>query len=161
MRRFVAFVLAVSTWMGGAGGVILVCLMLITVLDVLLRAIGRPMPGNYDIVALGGALVIGFSVPYTTMKKGHIFVDVLIQSLSAKGQKMFNLCTRLICVVVCIMISWHLVRLGLDYYDKHEGSQTLQLSFYPIAFGLAIAFFIQCLANIAQIFQLFLGEKNE
>ncbi len=161
MRKFVASILAVSTWMGGAGGVILVFLMLVTVFDVSLRAIGRPMSGNYDIVALGGALVIGFSVPYATMKKGHIFVDVLIQALPAQGQKMLSVCTRLICVAVCFMISWHLVRLGLDYYDKHEGSQTLQLSFYPVAFGLAIAFFVQCLANIAQIFQLFLGEKNE
>jgi len=161
MRKFVTFIFAISTWMGGAGGVILVSLMLITVFDVSLRAIGRPMSGNYDIVALGGALVIGFSVPYATMKKGHIFVDVLIQTLSARGQKMLSICTRLICVAVCFMISWHLVKLGLDYYAKHEGSQTLQLSFYPVVFGLAVGFFVQCLANIAQIFQLISGDKNE
>ena len=161
MRKFVAFTLTVSTWMGGIGGVILVSLMLVTVLDVILRCIGRPMSGNYDLVALGGALVIGFSVPYTTMKKGHIIVDVLIQSLSERKRAVFNVCTRLICLGVCLMIGWHLIRLGLDYYHKHEGSQTLQLSFYPIAFGLAVAFFVQCLANIAEIVQVFLGGKNE
>ncbi len=161
MRKFVAFILAVSTWMGGAGGAILVSLMLLTVFDVSLRAIGRPMSGNYDIVALGGALVIGFSIPYTTMKKGHIIVDVLIQSLSERGRTILNVCTRVICLGVCLMIGWHLIRLGLDYYHKHEGSQTLQLSFYPIAFGLAVAFLVQCLANIAEIAQVFLRGKNE
>ena len=161
MRKFVSMTLRVSTWMGGAGGVILVSLMLITVFDVLLRCVGRPISGVYDIVALGGALVIGLSVPYTTMKKGHILVDVLFQSLSAKGQKVLSICTRLICLGVCFMIGWHLIRLGLDYYDKHEGSQTLQLSFYPIVFGLALGFFVQCLANIAEIFQAFLGGKHE
>ena len=87
MRKFVALALAVSTWMGGIGGVILVSMMLITVFDVMLRCIGRPMSGTYDLVALGGALIIGFSVPYTTMKKGHIIVDVLTQGLSERGQK--------------------------------------------------------------------------
>jgi TRAP-type C4-dicarboxylate transport system permease small subunit len=161
MRKFVALVLLASTWMGGFGGVILVSMMLITVLDVALRCIGRPMSGTYDLVALGGALVIGFSVPYTTMKKGHIVVDVLVQRLSPRGQNLLALCTRLIVLCVCFGIGWHLVRLGIDYYDKHEGSQTLQLAFYPIAYGLAAGFFMQCLANIAEIFQILLGGRHE
>jgi len=161
MRKFVALALAVSTWMGGIGGVILVSMMLITVFDVMLRCIGRPVSGTYDVVALGGALVIGLSVPYATMKKGHIVVDVLVQRLSPRTQNVFVIGTRLVALGICFMIGWHLVKLGLDYYDNHEGSQTLQLSFYPIAYGLAAGFFVQCLANIAEIFQVVLGGKNE
>lgn len=162
LKKFVALALAVSTWIGGIGGVILISMMLITVFDVMLRSIGRPMSGTYDLVALGGALIIGFSIPYTTMKKGHIVVDVLTQGLSERGQKMLNICTRLISLGICFMIGWHLIKLGVDYYNKHEGSQTLQLSFYPIAYGLAVGFFIQCLANIAEIFEAVLGaKKNE
>ncbi len=161
MRKFVAFILKLSTWMAGAGGVVLVSLMLITVFDVLLRSIGQPITGTYDVVALGGALVIGLSVPYVTIKKGHIVVDMLFQSLSKEGQKLFSICTRLISLGVCFMICWHLIRLGLDYYRTHEGSQTLQLSLYPVVFALAAGFFVQCLANIAEIFQAFLGGKNE
>ncbi len=160
LKKFVALALAVSTWIGGIGGVILVSMMLITVFDVLLRSIGRPMSGTYDLVALGGALIIGFSIPYTTMKKGHIIVDVLTQGLSERGQKVLNICTRLISLGVCFLIGWHLIKLGVDYYNKHEGSQTLQLSFYPIAYGLAVGFFVQCLANIAEIFEAVLGAKK-
>ncbi|HUL21210.1 MAG TPA: TRAP transporter small permease [Thermodesulfobacteriota bacterium] len=162
LKKFVALALAVSKWIGGIGGVILVSMMLITVFDVMLRSIGRPMSGTYDLVALGGALIIGFSIPYTTLKKGHIIVDVLTQSLSERGQKVLNICTRLISLGVCFLIGWHLIKLGVDYYNKHEGSQTLQLSFYPIAYGLAVGFFVQCLANIAEIFEAVLGaKKNE
>ena len=160
MRKFGALALAVSTWMGGIGGIILVAMMLITVFDVVLRCIGRPMSGTYDLVALGGALVIGFSVPYTTFKKGHIVVDVLTDRLSEKGKNLFSVCTRLITLGLCFMIGWHLIRLGLDFHRTHEGSQTLQLSYYPIAYGLAIGFFVQCLANIAEIFHVILGGKH-
>ena len=161
MRKLVSLVLVVSTWMGGAGGTILVSMMLLSVFDVIIRCMGRPMSGTYDLVALGGALVIGFSVPYTTMKKGHIMVDVLTERLSERWQKVLNICTRLISLGVCFMICWHLIKLGADYYNKHEGSQTLQLSFYPIAYGLAVGFFVQCLANIAEIVREIVGGKNE
>ena len=161
MRKFVTLASTVSTWMGGVGGIILVLMMLVTVVDVALRCVGKPMSGTYDLVALGGALVIGFSVPYTTFKKGHIVVDVLTDRLSVRGKNLFSICTRLISLGLCIMIGWNLVVLGLDYYRTHEGSQTLQLKFYPIAYGLALGFFIQCLANIAEICQIILGGKHE
>ncbi len=161
MRKFVSLTLVVSTWMCGAGGIILVSMMLLSVFDVIIRCMGRPMSGTYDLVALGGALVIGFSVPYTTMKKGHIMVDVLTEKLSQRWQKALNICTRLVSLVVCSMICWYLIKLGLDFYNKHEGSQTLQLSFYPIAYGLAVGFFTQCLANIAEIVREIAGEKND
>lgn len=161
MKRFIACASALSTWMAGAGGIILVSMMLVTVFDVTSRCFGRPISGTYDLVALGGALVIGFSIPYATMKKGHIMVDVLIQRLSPKNQTILNVATRLMALAICLTIGWHLVKVGLDFYHKHEGSQTLQLSFYPIAYGLAGGFFVQCLANIAEIFKLVLGGKNE
>ena len=161
MRKLVSFVLMVSTWMGGAGGTILVSMMLLSVFDVIIRCMGRPMSGTYDLVALGGALVIGFSVPYTTMKKGHIMVDVLTERLSKSRQKVLSICTRLISLGVCSMICWQLIKLGLDFYNKHEGSQTLQLSFYPIAYGLAVGFFTQCLANISEIVRGIVGGKND
>ncbi len=161
MRKFIAIASTAGTWMGGVGGIILVSMMLVTVVDVALRCVGKPMSGTYDLVALGGALVIGFSVPYTTFKKGHIVVDVLTDRLSGKGKNLFSLCTRLISLGLCTMIGWHLIRLGIDYYHTHEGSQTLQLKFYPIAYGLALGFFIQCLANIAEICQIILGGKDE
>ena len=160
MRRFVAFASGLSTWMAGAGGIILVSMMLVTVFDVTVRCFGRPISGTYDLVALGGALVIGFSIPYTTMKKGHIMVDVLIQRLSPKNQNIVNLVTRLMALAICLTIGWHLIRVGLDFYHKHEGSQTLQLSFYPIAYGLAGGFFVQCLANIAEIVKLVLTREE-
>ncbi len=161
MKRFVTLSLTASTWMGRIGGVILVSMMLITVFDVLLRCIGKPMSGTYDLVALGGALVIGFSIPYTTFQKGHIVVDVLTDRLSPKGKNVCNVCTRLIALGLCLMIGFQLIKLGADFYHTHEGSQTLQVSFYPIAYGLAAGFFIQCLASVAQIFQIILGGKHD
>lgn len=131
MRRFVAFASGLSTWMAGAGGIILVSMMLVTVFDVTVRCFGRPISGTYDLVALGGALVIGFSIPYTTMKKGHIMVDVLIQRLSPKNQNIVNLVTRLMALAICLTIGWHLIKLGLDFYHKHEGSQTLHSRSIP------------------------------
>ena len=47
-------------------GVFLVFMMLLTTFDVILRAFGRPIIGTYEMVALSGGIVIGFSVPITS-----------------------------------------------------------------------------------------------
>ncbi len=49
--------------------------MLLTVADVVLRLLGRPIVGTYELVALGGAVAIGLSLPLTSWVRGHIYVD--------------------------------------------------------------------------------------
>ncbi len=60
----------------------------LTVMDVILRALRRPILGTYELVAFSGAVVIGFSVPLTSWLRGHIFVDFFILRFS-QGKKYF------------------------------------------------------------------------
>ena len=65
-------------------GVFLVFMMLLTTFDVILRAFGRPIIGTYEMVALSGGMVIGFSVPITSWVRGQIFVDFFYQKFPRK-----------------------------------------------------------------------------
>jgi TRAP-type C4-dicarboxylate transport system permease small subunit len=60
MNRLKPIVSRLSSFMAVIAGITLVAVMLMTVLDVILRYFGRPITGIYDIVALGGAVIIGF-----------------------------------------------------------------------------------------------------
>jgi len=60
----------------------LVAMMVLTLADVVLRAFGWPIPGTYELVGILGAVIIGFSIPYTTMARGHVIMDFLTESLS-------------------------------------------------------------------------------
>jgi len=63
MERLKTLVLLMSKFMGIIAGITLMFVMFLTVLDVILRYFGYPITGVYDLVALGGAIIIGFSMP--------------------------------------------------------------------------------------------------
>ena len=68
-------------------GVALIFSILLTVADVILRSFRTPVVGTFELVAFSAAVVIGFSLPFTSWKKGHINVDSLVLKLPQAGKK--------------------------------------------------------------------------
>jgi TRAP-type C4-dicarboxylate transport system permease small subunit len=132
--------------------------MLLTVGDVILRYFKRPIVGTYELVAFSGAVVIGFSVPLTSWMRGHVYVDFLILRFSQKIRNVFNIITR--CLVICLflLIGWNLMKYGMDLYKSGEVSLTLQMPFYPVAYGVGICCFIQSLVVLCDIVKIFGGK---
>ena len=139
-------------------GISLTFLMLLTVMDVILRALKRPIVGTYELVAFSGAVVIGFAVPLTSWLRGHIFVDFFILRFSQKVRNIFNITTRCLVIVLFLLIGWNLIKYGMDLQKSGEVSLTLQMPFYPVAYGVAVCCFVQCLVLICDIIKIFGGK---
>ena len=75
MQGLHAIIFRISKVMDVVGGVVLSLMMLITVTDVILRFVGKPITGTYELVFLGGAVVIGCAIPRTSWEGGHVNVD--------------------------------------------------------------------------------------
>jgi TRAP-type C4-dicarboxylate transport system permease small subunit len=142
-------------------GITLVTVMLMTVLDVILRYFGRPITGIYDLVALGGAIIIGFSMPLAAEKKVHVYMELGLQAYGRTMKQILSLFTRLIVFGISFLAAWNLVRLGIDFRQTGEVSLTIKIVYYPIAIGLGICFFIQMLVIAMQIPQVFSGGNND
>lgn len=141
-------------------GIAITFIMFLTVLDVILRSFRMPVVGTYELVAFSGAVVVGFAVPLTTFLKGHVLVDFFVMRFRVGVRKTVNVCTRLMGIILFSLLGWNLIRMGLDIYRTGEVSLTLQLPFYPIAFGIGLSCFVQCLVLAAQILQV-LGDTYE
>lgn len=139
-------------------GVTLVLMMLLTVADVILRSFKRPIVGTYELVAFSAAVVIGFSVPLTSWMRGHIFVDFFILNYPQKVRDIFNIVTRCCGIGLFLVIGWNLIRFGMDLRQSGEVSLTLAMPFYPVAYGLGISCFIECLVLICDIVKIFGGK---
>jgi TRAP-type C4-dicarboxylate transport system permease small subunit len=123
-----------------------------------LRLFKRPIVGTYELVAFSGAIVIGFSLPLTSWLRAHIFVDFFILKFSKKVQNGFNIATRCVVIVLFLLIAWNLIRYGMDLHKSGEVSATLRMPFYPIAYGIAVSCFIQCLVMVCDIVKIFGGK---
>ena len=140
------------------GGTSLAFIMFLTVADIILRTLRRPIIGTFEIVAFSGAVVIGFSVPYTTWMRGHVYTDFLVLRFSQKMRNMINVSTRCLGIGIFFLIGWNLIRYGMDLRQSGEVSPTLTMPFYPVAYGLGISCFIQCLVLGCDILKIFGGK---
>ena len=174
----------ISRFLNGIAAISLAILMFLTCADVALRAllsIGksmlerslllplanvivghvRPIVGTYELVALLGAVAIGFSIPLTSWLRGHIYVDFFIFRFSQKTRNAFNIATRCLAIFLFLMIGWNLFKYGLDLYRVGEVTLTLQIPSYPIVFGVGICCLAQCLVLVGDMVKIFGGRYDE
>lgn len=160
MKGFLDQVFKFARFLNILAGITLTFMMLLTVSDVILRFMRRPIVGTYELVAFSGAVVIGFALPYTSWLRGHIFVDFLISRFPKMIRNIFNLATRLLAICLFLLIGWNLFLYGRDLYRSGEVSLTLQMPFYPVAYGVGVCCFIQSLVLFCDILKV-IGGKYE
>ena len=161
MEGFLKTIKGISRFLNAIAGISLTFLMLLTIADVILRGFKSPVPGTFEMVAFAGAVVIGFSVPLTSWLRGHIFVDFFILKFSQKGRDIFNIATRCVVIVLFFLIGWNLIKYGMDLQKSGEVSLTLQMPFYPVAYGVGVCCFVQCLVLVCDIMKIFGGKYDE
>jgi TRAP-type C4-dicarboxylate transport system permease small subunit len=151
-----------SKFLNAVGGVILVLMMLLTVLDVILRYLGKPITGTYELMGFSGALVIGFAIAQASLDDAHVSVDILTDRLSPLRKKLLLVVTKLIGLILFALIGWALFMKGHDLYRTGEVSLTLRVPYYPVAYGLSLCSFVECLVLLSDILRtLFAGGDHE
>jgi TRAP-type C4-dicarboxylate transport system permease small subunit len=146
-------------WLGGG---ILILMMLLTVADVILRYLKRPILGTYELVSFAGAIVIAFALPLTTWEKGHVSVDIIFEFFPRAKGHVLQVITRLMGMLFFIVLSWTLLNMGTSFYKMGEGTLTLQLPLYPIAFLLGLSCVAECFVLAADIIRTVSnGDRHE
>ncbi len=154
MTYRLSFIRTVCIALSWVAGVVLAFMLTLTVTDVILRAFRRPILGSYEIISYCGAVVIGFSLPYTSLLKGHVAVEFLLEKLSAKASGRMQLCTRVVSIVMFLWLGWNFIVIGFNLMRTNEVSGIYRLPFYPIAYGLGFACLVQCLVLVTDILDI-------
>ena len=139
--------------------VVLAFMLIFTLADVLMRAVGRPILGGFEIISFSGAVAIGFALPYTTLKKSHVLVDFALEMLSQKGKARMETITRIVSILLFLWIGSNFFLYGLDLIRNKEVTPMFKMPFYPISFGLAFACLIQCLVLVTQVAKIREGSR--
>lgn len=160
MKKFVNEIGKITRFLNIIAGVALIFMMCLTVSDIILRFLRMPIVGTYELVAFSGAVVIGFSLPFTSWIKGHVNTDFFILWISRKKREAFYVGTRCLGIILFFLAGWNLILFGRDLYKSGEVSPTLQMPFYPVAYGIGICCFIECLVLFCDILKTF-GGKHE
>jgi TRAP-type C4-dicarboxylate transport system permease small subunit len=161
MKGFLGGVERIGKFLNVIAGISLTFLMLLTITDVILRMFKKPVVGTYELVAFAGAVVIGFSMPLTSYVRQHIFVDFFILKFSQKVRNVFNIATRCLVIALFLLVGWNMFKYARDLQKSGEVSLTLQMPFYPVAYGVGVACFILCLVFVCDIIKISKGEYED
>jgi TRAP-type C4-dicarboxylate transport system permease small subunit len=89
-----------------AAGGILAALALFIGVEVVARALGRPIFGARDIVELGGVLVVFLAFAYCGRQGGHVAVDLFFAGLSPRARRASDLVVKLVSLAVVALLAW-------------------------------------------------------
>lgn len=109
-----------SLWLHYIAQIVLGLMMVVITMDILGRwLLRKPITGAVDFVTVGLSCVIFLGLAYTHLKGEHISIDFLVDKLTIKGQKLFdvviNVGTALFMIIISMSILLHVQRL---YYSK-------------------------------------------
>lgn len=142
------------------GGLVLTAMIVVTVLSIVGRALaglGRhmaifsvfgPVPGDYEILSMAGAVAVAAFMPLCQMRAGHVVVDLLFRAAGPRWHALFGVVANLLFVLVGALIVRSLVAGGLDKFAYRETTMLLRLPAWWGYAGMAV-FFTQAILTAA------------
>ena len=153
MKRFFTGVYKLNISFQVVAGVGLVFMMGVTLLDIIMRALSKPIIGAVELISFSGAVIIGFAIPYSSWTRAHIMVDFLVERLSPASKRIMQVVTKLAGLVLFLFIGVNFILYGLNLMKTGELSPGFRIPYYPITFGLALACFLESLTLFTQLWR--------
>lgn len=123
-------------------GIMLLCLMVLTVVAVTLRKFNNPIFGAQDLSESGLVVVVFFAMAYSGWTGGHIAVDLIGGFVKPRTLERMDAVTRAVSGGFFLIVTWQSIKQGLDALEYGDGFNLLPIPHYPfffiIAFGSAV-----------------------
>ncbi|MEW6486732.1 MAG: TRAP transporter small permease [Thermodesulfobacteriota bacterium] len=151
----------VNRWMLRAASATLLVTMGIAVANMVLRPLGRPVQGSFELMGFGGALIAAFALGYTQERRNHISVDIVFERFGPRLQGALGGVSHLVCAAFFGLAGYRIGRLGLDLMGTGEVSETLRVAFHPIVFCVALGLWGLCFGLVLDGIGALRGEREE
>jgi len=138
------------------GGITLAFMTFYSVFNVLVmrKALGLPIQGAEDLLALSLVVIVALSVPLGARTGAHIEIEVLESRMSHVFAKWSMVFVKLLGIALLAVMSWRLWESRVSAVKFGETTQQLLISFEPFYYLLSISIGLYTLVLILDIWQL-------
>ncbi|MFH1491387.1 MAG: TRAP transporter small permease subunit, partial [Pseudomonadota bacterium] len=151
-------ILSVTRFFNAIGVFFLTMMMVTITVDVVLRYFfNAPIDGSLEIIQAILVLTILLAIPYTTVRKQHVSIDIVTSKFSERVRARLEGMMTFISLALCALLVWRAVIYAMLKYRTNEMSTVLHIPLAPlvgvVAFGFALAgvvLLIQILRHIDQ-----------
>jgi|TARA_B100000749_G_scaffold108504_1_gene82957 TRAP-type C4-dicarboxylate transport system permease small subunit len=119
------------------GGVILFILAILTTISVFGRKfLDAPVPGDFELVAIGTGVAVFACLPYCQLMRGNVLVDFFMNNAPTRAKTIADIIAGLIFLAIGLMLTWRMIYGAIDMHDVNEVSMTIgfpRWSTFPIS----------------------------
>jgi TRAP-type C4-dicarboxylate transport system permease small subunit len=118
------------------GGAVLVGIALMSVTSIVGRAtIGKPIPGDFELVQLAAAVCVSAFLPYCQMRGGNIIIDFFTSRASVATQQRLDAFGALLLAIVAAVVAW---RTAVGTISAKQNGETSMIMGVPIWYSYAL-----------------------
>jgi TRAP-type C4-dicarboxylate transport system permease small subunit len=142
------------------GGILFCSMIVLTCANILFRQIAVPIQGTYELMGYAGAVVTAFALAHTQLTKGHIAVDILVNTFSKPLRRAVDLFNYSVCLIFFGLTSWQLILKALILMRSSEVSETLRIIYYPFTLACAAGCALMSLALLVDFLKTVFPAKE-
>jgi TRAP-type C4-dicarboxylate transport system permease small subunit len=140
-----------------AAGLTLVGTMLFTVLDMVLRALGRPIAGSFEVIGWLSAAATALALGYTQLHRGHVSIDLVVTRLGSRARSGIETLTHLASLLLFCAVALYVAGYGDTLRESGSLSETLKAIVYPWVYVVAVGAAGLALALLVEFARALLG----
>jgi len=150
-----------SRWFSWIGGVTLLSLTGIACANMLMRPIGTPITGAYELVGFFGALVVALPLGFAQITRSHISVDILATRYSKRVQRIMNAISSFLCMIFFILVAWQGTVYASAIWKRGETSETLRIIYHPFVYVVSLCCLLLALVLLVDFLKSLAPTKGE
>lgn len=158
LDRLSGFVNGALAWLAGLA---LAAMMLFSVADMVLRALGRTLAGSYEVIGWLSAAAMALALGSVQQHRGHVAINLLVVCLGARPRAAIELLTSLLSLLLFAAVTWYVADYGHLLQTTGSLSETLRAIVYPWVYlvaaggaGLTLALLIDFLRSAGDFLAL-------
>ena len=137
LRAITTSIYLLSTKLNWVSAAAVIFIMLLTCADVVMRLFGSPIPGTYELVGYLGSVIISFGMARTSIERGHIAVNLLVDRLPPRAQTIIEGVGNIAAAFLFGALAWQSQIYARDILETGDVSLTLGMPTWPFVLGLA------------------------
>lgn len=137
----------------GVSGVLLHAVILIIMANVVLRLLGMPIIGLYEIMAALTVMVLGLSLADSQREKQHVAIDILTEKFDKRVQDGLAVLTTVLSTMVFAVITLALLRYASFQFAAGTTSDLLGLPSWPSLSALIAGFVLLLLVLLGDLWR--------
>ena len=135
----------ISRWLAVFGGGVLGAMAVLTTVSVVGRsAFLAPIPGDFELVAIGTGIAVFAFLPWCQMTRGNVLVDFFMSATPARARIFMDIVGGIAYLLIAALLTWRMIFGGLDMYNYNELSMTINFprwTTFPVSIAI-LAFLV-------------------